>query len=81
MEAASRRKSEVVYRAIDGSEGFYRCPVLPAFRSRVNVCFRLREQALTQAFVAQAQDAGLFNLQGHSKVGGLRASLYNAMPM
>jgi phosphoserine aminotransferase len=81
MEAASRDKSERVYRAIDGSEGFYRGPVLPAFRSRVNVCFRMREDALTPAFVAQAQVAGLFNLQGHSKVGGLRASLYNAMPL
>jgi phosphoserine aminotransferase len=81
MEAASRDKSQRVHRAIDGSDGFYRCPVLPAFRSRVNVCFRLRDEALTQTFVAQAQHVGLFNLQGHSKVGGLRASLYNAMSL
>ena len=81
MEAASRDKSERVYRAIDDSGGFYRCPVLPPFRSRVNVCFRLRDDTLTQAFVAQARAAGLENLAGHSKVGGLRASLYNAMPI
>ena len=81
MEEASRDKSERVYRTIDGSEGFYRCAVLPSFRSRVNVCFRLHEEALTPVFLAQAREAGLFSLQGHGKVGGLRASLYNAMPM
>jgi phosphoserine aminotransferase len=80
MEESSLRKSAIVYRAIDGSEGFYRCPVLDEFRSRVNVCFRLADDSLTEAFLGQAQDQGLLNLRGHSKIGGVRASLYNAMP-
>jgi phosphoserine aminotransferase len=80
MEERSLRKSALVYAAIDGSEGFYRCPVLPEFRSRVNVCFRLRDESTTERFLDQAQAQGFLNLKGHSKVGGIRASLYNAMP-
>lgn len=80
MEAGSLRKSALVYRAIDASGGFYRCPVLPEFRSRVNVCFRLADQTLTEPFLEQAQAHGLHNLRGHSHLGGIRASLYNAMP-
>jgi phosphoserine aminotransferase len=80
MEAGSRRKSAMVYRAIDGSGGFYRCTVLPEFRSRVNVCFDLADAALTGRFLGEAQARGLLNLGGHSKRGGVRASLYNAMP-
>jgi phosphoserine aminotransferase len=80
MELRSLRKSALLYRAIDSSGGFYRCPVLREFRSRVNVCFRLADEASTDGFVAQAQAAGLVGLKGHSKLGGIRASLYNAMP-
>ena len=80
MDAAARRKSTSVYAEIDGSEGFYRCPVLPEFRSRVNVCFRLADDALTEAFLQQAEAAGCTNLRGHCEAGGVRASLYNAMP-
>jgi phosphoserine aminotransferase len=80
MEQRNLRKCARVYAAIDGSGGFYRCPALPEFRSRVNVCFRLADEALTERFAAEAADHGLINLKGHSKVGGLRASLYNAMP-
>jgi phosphoserine aminotransferase len=80
MEEASLRKSAILYRAIDSSEGFYRCPVLNEFRSRVNVCFRLADELLTERFLDEAQDQGLLNLKGHSKLGGVRASLYNAMP-
>jgi phosphoserine aminotransferase len=80
MEERSLRKSAMLYRAIDGSGGFFRCPVLREFRSRVNVCFRLADGLLTDRFVEEAREAGLLNLKGHSKVGGLRASLYNAMP-
>ena len=47
----------------------------------MNVVFNLREEALTDLFVKEAADAGLVNLKGHRLVGGLRASLYNAMPM
>jgi phosphoserine aminotransferase len=80
MEASSLRKSALVYRAIDGSGGFYRCSVLPEFRSRVNVCFRLADDSLTEPFLEEAQAHGLCNLRGHSRRGGIRASLYNAMP-
>jgi phosphoserine aminotransferase len=80
MEEASLRKSAILYRAIDSSEGFYRCPVLNEFRSRVSVCFRLADELLTERFLDEAQDQGLLNLKGHSKLGGVRASLYNAMP-
>ena len=80
MEEQNLRKCASVYTAIDGSAGFYRCPVLPEFRSRVNICFRLAHEALTERFVSEASEHGLLNLRGHSKVGGLRASLYNAMP-
>jgi phosphoserine aminotransferase len=80
MEAGSLRKSALLYRAIDSSGGFYRCTVLREFRSRVNVCFRPADEALTDRFLAQAQAAGLVGLKGHSQRGGVRASLYNAMP-
>lgn len=80
MEEGSLRKSAVLYQAIDRSADFYRCPVLPEFRSRVNVCFRLADESITERFVEEARAEGLLNLKGHSRVGGLRASLYNAMP-
>jgi phosphoserine aminotransferase len=80
MEEGSRRKSALLYQAIDGSGSFYRCCVLPEFRSRVNVCFRLADESLTERFCEEARTLGLLNLKGHSKVGGVRASLYNAMP-
>ncbi len=80
-EADCSSRSALVYAAIDESGGFYRSPVLSQFRSRVNVCFRLADEALTERFLSEAQAAGLLNLKGHSKVGGLRASLYNAMPL
>ena len=79
-EAASRCKSDRVYSAIDASGGFYSCAVLPSSRSLVNPCFRLANDALTQTFLAAAQREGLFHLAGHPSVGGIRASLYNAMP-
>jgi phosphoserine aminotransferase len=80
MEASNLRKSGLVYAAIDASRGFYRSRVLAEFRSRVNVCFRLTTEGLTERFLSEAQERGLLNLRGHSKVGGIRASLYNAMP-
>jgi phosphoserine aminotransferase len=80
MEQASRRKSERVYAAIAASGGFYDCGVQPGSRSRVNPCFRLADGALTPTFLAAAQCEGLRHLAGHPSVGGVRASLYNAMP-
>ena len=80
MEQSSLRKSALVYAAIDGSGGLYRCKALPEFRSRVNLCFRLADEGLTERFLSEAAANGLLNLKGHSKTGGIRASLYNAMP-
>lgn len=80
MAETNRRKARRVYAAIDGSGGFYEAPVAAASRSLTNVRFHLRDAALTEAFLAAAEAAGLFHLRGHPQLGGLRASLYNAMP-
>ncbi len=71
---------ELLYRAIDES-GFYRNPVAPACRSWMNVPFTLAKPELDKTFLAEARAAGLVNLEGHRSVGGMRASLYNAMPL
>ncbi|WP_256646976.1 3-phosphoserine/phosphohydroxythreonine transaminase [Thermomonas paludicola] len=76
----SARKAALLYAAIDGSGGFYRNEVAPAARSRMNVPFFLHDPALDAAFLAQARQAGLVALKGHRVLGGMRASLYNAMP-
>jgi phosphoserine aminotransferase len=79
MAEASRRKAAKLYAAIDASD-FYHCPVAVPDRSRMNVCFGLVEPALVATFSSEAARNGLVNLVGHGAVGGLRASLYNAMP-
>lgn len=76
----SARKSGALYAAIDGSGGFYRNEVAPAVRSRMNVPFFLHDEALDKPFLAEAQAAGLIGLKGHRALGGMRASIYNAMP-
>jgi phosphoserine aminotransferase len=76
----NRMKAQRLYGAIDGS-GFYRNPVAPACRSWMNVPFTLPDAALEAPFAAEARAAGLVNLEGHRAVGGMRASLYNAMPL
>ena len=78
MEAVNRRKAAKLYAAIDGS-GFYRSPVAVAHRSMMNVPFTLAEPALEATFLAGAEQRGLLNLKGHRSVGGMRASLYNAV--
>ena len=80
MAAANRAKMSALYGYIDGS-GFYSNPVEPACRSWMNVPFRLARPELEKAFAAEAQAAGLTNLEGHRSVGGMRASIYNAMPL
>jgi phosphoserine aminotransferase len=74
------RKAAALYAAIDGSGGFYRNPVAAEARSRMNVPFFLHDGALDAAFLAQARQAGLIGLKGHRVLGGMRASIYNAMP-
>lgn len=84
VEEFARRnaeKSALLYAAIDGSSGFYRNDVDPAARSRMNVPFFLHDPSLDAAFLSESRAAGLLALKGHKAVGGMRASLYNAMPM
>ncbi len=79
MDAASTRKSRALYDYLDGS-AFYENRIRPACRSRMNVPFVLRDESLNAAFLAESEAAGLLALKGHKSVGGMRASLYNAMP-
>ncbi|WP_374013842.1 3-phosphoserine/phosphohydroxythreonine transaminase [Pseudoxanthomonas koreensis] len=84
VEEFARRnaaKSALMYTAIDGSGGFYRNEVAPAVRSRMNIPFFVPDETLTARFVAESRAAGMLALKGHKSVGGLRASLYNAMPL
>jgi phosphoserine aminotransferase len=78
--ARNRAKAQALYAAIDGSE-FYANTVEREARSWMNVTFTLRRPELDPAFLGAAADAGLLGLKGHKVVGGMRASLYNAMPM
>jgi phosphoserine aminotransferase len=74
-------KSSLVYDAIDASGGFYHNQVAPAVRSRMNIPFFLPDDTLNARFVAESKAAGLLALKGHKAVGGIRASLYNALPV
>jgi phosphoserine aminotransferase len=76
----NRAKAETLYRAIDGS-GYYRNPVAPECRSWMNIPFTIPNPDLEKTFVAEAARAGLANLEGHRSVGGMRASIYNAMTL
>ncbi len=78
MEAVNRRKAQRLYGYIDAS-GFYANPVEPASRSLMNVPFTLADASLDKSFLAEADAAGLRNLKGHRSVGGMRASIYNAV--
>ena len=79
VEARAARRSGAVYEAIDGTDGFYRSPVEPAHRSHMNVVFRTPSDELDVSFLAGADKEGLVNLKGHRSMGGIRASIYNAM--
>ncbi len=82
IHARNERKAAMLYDAIDGSGGFYRGAVTdPAHRSRMNVTWRLPSEDLEKRFVDQAAEAGLVSLKGHRSVGGIRASIYNALPV
>jgi len=81
MEKTNITKANLVYGAIDASNGFYNCPVTKSDRSRMNVPFTLKDAALDGDFLKQADARGLLQLKGHRSVGGMRASIYNAMPL
>jgi len=78
MAELNQRKAERLYRAIDES-GYYTNPVAKPYRSWMNVPFTLPREALDAEFLKQAERVGLTNLKGHRSVGGMRASIYNAM--
>jgi phosphoserine aminotransferase len=80
MEAHNRAKSQLLYDFLDAS-AFFSNPIAPEYRSRMNIPFFLKDPALEPAFLQGAQARGLIQLKGHRSVGGMRASLYNAMSM
>ena len=79
MAAINERKAGKLYAAIDES-GFYSNPVAKNCRSWMNVPFTLADPELDGTFLDEAKQAGLVTLKGHRSVGGMRASIYNAMP-
>ncbi len=80
MERRNREKAALLYDLIDASD-FYSNPVAKSDRSLMNVPFRLRDEALDATFLSEAKSHGLIQLKGHRSVGGMRASIYNAMPL
>ena len=81
MAARNAEKAHWLYQTIDNSAGFYRGCAQPGSRSHMNVTFHLPTTALEEKFLSASSRAGFVGLQGHRSVGGLRASLYNAVPL
>lgn len=85
MEKNSAKKSQLIYDIIESSNGFYSCPIDKAYRSRTNVVFRVGgtdgDEALEKEFLKGAEQRGMVQLKGHRSVGGIRASLYNAVTL
>jgi phosphoserine aminotransferase len=80
IEARNVAKARLLYDFLDASE-FYENRIDPACRSRMNVPFFLEDERFNDAFLAESKAAGLLQLKGHKSVGGMRASIYNAMPL
>jgi phosphoserine aminotransferase len=80
MEQRNQEKAAILYEYLDRSS-FYRNPVAREDRSLMNVPFKLKDDALDEAFLKGAQAKGMIQLKGHRSVGGMRASIYNAMPV
>ena len=80
MERRNIAKAELLYAALDADD-FYQNRVAKEYRSRMNVPFYLRDESKNEAFLAGAKQRGLLQLKGHKSVGGMRASIYNAMPI
>ena len=80
MEAHNRKKAAVLYDYL-ASSSFYSNPIAADCRSLMNVPFRLKDEALDEAFLKGAKERGMVQLKGHRSVGGMRASIYNAMPV
>lgn len=81
VEKKNKKKAEILYNAIDESNGFYRSPVEKSVRSLMNVPFTLEKPELEADFVKEAAKEKMIQLKGHRSVGGMRASIYNAMPL
>ena len=81
MAAINDEKARILYECIDQSGGFYTNPVDPDCRSAMNVPFVLADAELDARFLAESKAAGLASLKGHKSVGGMRASIYNAVPL
>ena len=81
IAAVNAEKSRILYACIDNSAGFYANPVDPECRSRMNVPFTLANPGLDAAFLAESKAVGLVSLKGHKSVGGMRASIYNAVSL
>lgn len=79
MDKFSKEKSQLLYDAIDHSNGFYTCPVAKGSRSRMNVVFSLSNKDLDCKFLEEAKAAHLYDLKGHRSVGGFRASIYHGI--
>ena len=81
MAELNERKAKLLYDVLDSAGGFYRPHARPDIRSMMNVTFRLPSEELESAFVQEAKKLNLYDLKGHRSVGGIRASIYNAMPV
>lgn len=85
FDKLSHEKSQMIYQIIDGSNGFYTCPVDKNVRSRMNIPFRVGglpgDDALEKEFLQKAEQKKMMQLKGHRSVGGIRASLYNAITL
>ena len=79
MAERNREKAGLLYSCLDSSK-LFKSTVQKEFRSTMNVTFATGDAQLDKKFVAEAETAGLVNLKGHRSVGGMRASIYNAMP-
>lgn len=81
MHELNKQKAKLLYDVVDGSSGFYQGHAQPDVRSLMNVTFRLPSAELEKKFVSEAEQHDLYTLKGHRSVGGMRASIYNAMPI
>ncbi len=81
MQERALHKAGIIYNVIEQSQGFYRSPVDPSFRSNMNIVFRLPTEELEAAFIKEAGLRDMLGLKGHRSVGGCRASVYNALPV
>lgn len=80
LEQRNKEKAQLIYDAIDNSNGFYSGHAEPNSRSLMNITFTLKDEEVTKKFLQEAQEKGFYGLAGHRSIGGCRASVYNAVP-